>query len=48
MVTFEHKTTHQFQHLLHLLLHQQMIKDVKYIVQYIGRSIIQIDLKTNQ
>ena len=48
MVTFKHQTTHQFQHLLHLLLHQQMTKDVNYLVQYMRRLSIQICLKLGQ
>ena len=42
MVTFQHQTTHHFQHLLHLLSHQQMMKDVNYLVQYMRRSSIKI------
>ena len=30
MLTFQHQTNHQFQHWLHLMLHQQMTKDVQY------------------
>ena len=48
MVTFQHQTTHQFQHLLHLMLHPQMTKYVHYLVQYIRISSIHIYLNIDQ
>ena len=48
MLTFQNKKTHQFQRLLHLLLHQKMTKNVHYLVQYTRRSSIHIYLKLNQ
>ena len=48
MIKFQYKISHQFQHWLQLLLHQQMTKDSNYLVQYTRRSSIQICLKLNQ
>ena len=48
MTTFQHQNTHQFQHLLHLMLHPQMTKDVHYLVQNTRISSTQIYLKLNQ
>ena len=48
MVKFKHQTTLQFQHSLHVMLHQQMTKGVHYFVQYTRRQSIQIYLKLNK
>ena len=32
MVNFQHQTTNQFQHWLHIMLHQQRKKGVHYLV----------------
>ena len=48
VVTFQHQTTHQLQHLIHVLLHQQTAKGVQYLIQYTRRKSIQIHLKLNQ
>ena len=48
MVTFQHQEKNQFKHWLHLLLHQQMMKYVHYLVQYMSRQSIQIHLQLNK
>ena len=46
IVKFQPQRTHQFQHWLHLLLHQQMAKDVNYLVQYMRISSIKFYLNS--
>ena len=48
MVKFPHQTTHKFQHLLHLILHEQMRKGVNYLFQYTRRSSIKIYQKSTK
>ena len=42
MVKFPHQTTDKFQHLLDLMLHEQMRKGVNHLFQYTRRSSIQM------
>ena len=47
IVTFKHQKARQFHHLLHLLLYQQITKDVPYLAQYM-RISFQFYLKLDQ